>query len=350
MQEQSTDPVKTFTIRFDDPQFNEADHARAVAAHLKTDHHEELCDERQMLAIVDRLPDIYDEPFGDSSAIPTYLVSAAARKQVTVALSGDGGDELFFGYPRYRFHALGLHLLSLPRGARRMLAAAASRAPVRRVRRVADVLRSDDPDTYARFVAWQSIAEVARTAPGAVPDAPLYKDMFRRGSDVAPELLPGFLDLALYLPDDILAKVDRASMAVSLEVRAPLLDHRVAQFAVGLPLHLKRRGTTMKWLLRRLLYKRVPRALIDRPKMGFGVPLGSWFRRSLRDQMDDYCRSGDLESLDLDPAPIRKMWLEFKEGGHHRPDLIWQAFVLMAWARRFLPAALPTGSGAAARR
>jgi len=150
----------------------------------------------------------------------------------------------------------------------------------------------------------------------------------------------------MYLPDDILAKVDRASMAVSLEVRAPLLDHRVVEFALGLPLSLKRRGGTMKWLLRRLLYKRVPRELIDRPKMGFGVPLGAWFRGVLRDQMDDYCRGADLENLDLDPAPIREMWREFKEGQYHRPDLLWQAFVLMAWSRRFQPAALPASTSA----
>ena len=173
------------------------------------------------------------------------------------------------------------------------------------------------------------------SAPAA---APLYSYALARSGGMAHALRPSLLDLVSYLPDDILTKVDRTSMAVSLEVRAPLLDHRVVEFALGLPLHMKRRGRTMKWLLRRLLYKRVPAELVDRPKMGFGVPLRTWFLGPLREQMDDYCRGDDLEQLGLDPAPIRKMWREFSSGRHHRPDLVWQAFVLVAWSRRFVTA------------
>jgi asparagine synthase (glutamine-hydrolysing) len=348
MQEYSEAAVRTFTIRFADPEFNEADHAAAVARHLGTEHHEHLCDEAEMLSVVDKLPDIFDEPFGDSSAIPTYLVSQMARRHVTVALSGDGGDELFLGYPRYRYYADATRLLALPRAVRRLVAGAVSRAPLRRLRRIADVLRSDDPDAYARFITWFPPEDVKRISGGPATDATLYHDMLTRSGGVRRELRPGLLDLVSYLPDDILAKVDRVSMAVSLEVRAPLLDHRVVEFALGLPLHLKRRGGTMKWLLRSLLYKRVPRHLIERPKMGFGVPLTRWFHGALRARMDAYCESAALEDLGLDPAPIRGMWQEFKGGHYHRPDLLWQAFVLMAWSRRFLVTPPPAGSGSVA--
>jgi asparagine synthase (glutamine-hydrolysing) len=145
----------------------------------------------------------------------------------------------------------------------------------------------------------------------------------------------GLLDLVSYLPEDILTKVDRASMAVSLEVRAPLLDHRVVELAVALPISLRRRGRTTKWLLRRLLYKRVPRELIERPKMGFGVPLGDWFRGPLREPMESYLRGPELEDLGIDPGPVRQLWKDFQSGTAHRTDLLWQMFVLIAWSRRF---------------
>jgi asparagine synthase (glutamine-hydrolysing) len=294
-----------------------------------------------MLDIVSRVGDIFDEPFADSSAIPTYLVSQAARRHVTVSLSGDGGDEVFFGYPRYRYHADAAWALMLPGPLRLAAAHAAERLPNRRLRRIADVFRNDDADTYARFVAWFSPDDVRKTAGSAPLDAPLYRDALERSGRLAPALRPSLLDLVSYLPDDILAKVDRTSMAVSLEVRAPLLDHRVVEFAMGLPLHMKRRGGIMKWLLRRLLYKRVPRELVDRPKMGFGVPLRSWLLGPLREQMDDYCAGDDLEQLGLDPALIRTLWREFSAGRNHRPDLVWQAFVLIAWSRRFVTARSP---------
>jgi asparagine synthase (glutamine-hydrolysing) len=179
------------------------------------------------------------------------------------------------------------------------------------------------------------VAQLTGARPG---DAPLYEDVLARSADVPHALRPGLLDLVSYLPDDILTKVDRTSMAVSLEVRSPLLDHRVVEFALGLPLHLKRRGTSMKWLLRRLLYRRVPQALVERPKMGFGVPLRRWFLGPLREQMDDYCAGDDLAQLGIDREPVRRLWREFSAGRHHRPDLIWQMFVLAAWARRFVAA------------
>jgi asparagine synthase (glutamine-hydrolysing) len=168
--------------------------------------------------------------------------------------------------------------------------------------------------------------------------APAYRDVLARGSALPSAIKPSFLDLVTYLPDDILTKVDRASMAVSLEVRSPLLDHRVVEFALGLPMAFKRKGTTLKWLLRQVLYKRVPAALVDRPKMGFGVPLNDWFAGPLRDRMDHYCASGEVGNLGLDPAPVAALWREWKNGRYARPDVLWQFFVLMSWSRQFLRA------------
>jgi asparagine synthase (glutamine-hydrolysing) len=345
MQEQSRAPIRTFTIRFANPEYNEADHAAAVARHLGTEHHEHTCDEREMLSVIDRLPSMYDEPFADSSAVPTYLVSRTARELVTVALSGDGGDELFYGYPRYRFHSVAATVLSMPRSLRRTAAFAAAQVPNRRVRRIADVLRSDEADRYARFVSWWSPAEVHTMTGGDPADAPLYADALQRSAGLARDDRPGLLDLVSYLPEDILTKVDRASMAVSLEVRAPLLDHRVVEFALGLPASLKYRRRTMKWILRQLLYKRVPQALVDRPKMGFGVPLGDWFLGPLRERMDAYCSGSDLEDLGIDPSPVRALWADFQAGQSHRTDLLWQMFTLIAWSRQRPQVAAPVATG-----
>jgi len=255
---------------------------------------------------------------------------------VTVALSGDGGDELFFGYPRYEYHADAAWALTLPAPLQHAAANVAKWLPTRRLRRIADVLGNTSQDPYARFVAWMPSEDIRRMAGASDVEAPVYSDMLAKLRDVPWSLRPGLLDLVSYLPDDILAKVDRASMAASLEVRAPLLDHRVVEFALGLPLEQKRRGGTMKWLLRRILYKRVPRELVDRPKMGFGVPLENWFHGPLRERMDDYCAGDDLAAIGLDPQPIQKMWRAFKAGHRPRPDLLWQGFVLVAWARRFI--------------
>jgi asparagine synthase (glutamine-hydrolysing) len=337
MQEQSRAPVRTFTIRFDNPEYNEADQAAAVARHLGTEHHERTCDDREMLSVIDRLPSMYDEPFADSSAVPTYLVSRTARELVTVALSGDGGDELFFGYPRYWHHSRAAAVLALPRSIRQVAAFGAAHLPTRRLRRIADVLRNDEEDHYARFVSWWNPAQVAMLTDGCPRVPELYADALQRSGSLGRDDRPGLLDLVSYLPEDILTKVDRASMAVSLEVRAPLLDHRVIEYALALPASLKRRNRTMKWILRQMLYKRVPQALVDRPKMGFGVPLGDWFRGPLRERMDAYCAASDLADLGINPAPVRALWADFKAGQTHRTDLLWQMFMLVAWAREFRP-------------
>jgi asparagine synthase (glutamine-hydrolysing) len=337
MQEQSARPVRTFSIRFANQRFNEAAHAAQVARHLGTDHHEQSCDEAALLAVVDRLPEMFDEPFADSSAVPTFVVSRMARQHVTVALSGDGGDESFFGYPRYRYHDVAAPVLKLPGPVRRAVAFASERMSSRRLHRVANVLRSDDDDQYARFISWCTQEEIAAVTGRESEDALLYSDMLNRSVQVPRPLRPTLLDLVSYLPEDILTKVDRASMATSLEVRAPLLDHRIVELALALPMSMKYRSGEMKRVLRRLLFKRVPRSLVDRPKQGFGVPLLDWFRGPLRERMDVYVAGDDLEELGVDPRPCRAAWAAFKTGRTHRADYLWQMFALVAWSRRFAP-------------
>ena len=341
MQEQSTRPVKTFTIRFNEPRFNEADHAAAVARHLGTDHHEEVCDVSQMLDIVDVLPEFFDEPFADASAIPTYLVSKATRKHVTVALSGDGGDELFFGYWRYHSYAATRRWLDAPRPLRRTLAAIASNIPVGRFQRAAEVLRENETDRYARWITHWNILDIQRlTGRSSVPN-PVYSDTLRRIESLPPDQRPPILDLLTYLPEDILVKVDRASMAVSLESRAPLLDHRVVEFALRLPQRMKFRRGQSKSLLRRILYRKVPRELLERPKMGFGVPMADWLRGPLRDRMNDLLSPSELQAVGIDPRLARDAWSEFLQSGSRSVDVIWNLLALAQWSSRWRSAAVP---------
>ncbi len=203
MKEQSEKPVRTFTIRFDNPAFCEADQAAEVARHLGTDHHEERCDERQMLGVIDRLPEMYGEPFADSSAVPTHLLSETTRAHVTVALSGDGGDELFFGYPRYVHYTDSAWALGLPSPVRRAAGGVARYLPTRRLRRIADVRQNDEPDPYGRFVALWTPAEIERMTGARPAVAPFYEDALRRAAHVANADVPPLLDLVTYLPDDI---------------------------------------------------------------------------------------------------------------------------------------------------
>jgi asparagine synthase (glutamine-hydrolysing) len=340
MQEVGSSPPRTFTIRFENPEYDESPNAAAVARHLGTEHHEETCGVAEMLDVVERLPAFFDEPFADSSAIPMYLVSRATRRRVTVALSGDGGDELFFGYPRYFHLNRWGWLLRAPRPLRRAAALLAAAAPWRRVRRAADVLQDDDADPYGRFVAWWSRGDLARFGAGT-PEFPAYASALERVAALEATARSPILDVVSYLPEDILTKVDRASMAVSLETRCPLLDHRVAEFALKLPLRLRSNGRTGKLPLRRLLDRRVPRALTERPKMGFGVPLADWLHGPLRTQMSTYVNGPLLGGLGLDPTPARRLWSDFLARRSHRTDLLWNVFALAAWAEQWKPDPLP---------
>ena len=305
MQSQSNVPVRTFAIGFHEKEYDEAPHAKAVATHLGTDHAELYVTAQDALDVVPGLADIYDEPFADSSQIPTALVTRMARQHVTVALSGDGGDELFGGYSRYlrvanwwekcaRLPAPLRHLAGgVLRGSATLPGAGAWRG---KVGKMGELLRADsEGEFYRLFVSyWSDPGSVVKGAteppsPFEAPLAgPLYEAMMK-------------LDTITYLPDDILVKADRAAMAVSLETRVPLIDHRVYEFAWSLPFKYKVRGGTGKWLLRQVLHRHVPQSLVERPKRGFAVPLAAWLRGPLRDW---------AEAL-LDPARLRQQgWFE----------------------------------------
>ncbi len=359
MQAQSASPVKTFTIGFEVAGYNEAEAAKAVAAHLHTDHTELYVSAEQTMAVIPKLASIYDEPFADSSQIPTYLVSQLARSQVTVSLSGDGGDELFTGYNRY-FWAPGIwnRAKYLPARVRAAMCSAVEhispqtldrayalaepalpqswrvRLAGDKVHKLAAVMRASDPmDLYRRLTsAWQQPESVVvgGTEPAALTDRPYLPDGF------CERMM--FVDLLTYLADDILVKVDRASMAVSLEARAPLLDHRVVEWAWRLPHHQRVRGGAAKWLLRQVLYRYVPKALVERPKMGFGVPVDHWVRGPLREWAEDLLSASALEAGGyLRAAPIRAVWDGHLRG--HRNDIarLWPILMFQDWRRRWMP-------------
>jgi asparagine synthase (glutamine-hydrolysing) len=355
MQRAGASPAKTFSIGFGDRHFNEAPYAAAVARHLGTDHTEAYVSPADAMAIIPQLPPMYDEPFGDSSQIPTFFVARLARQSVTVCLSGDGGDELFGGYTRYvwglrRWRAIRM----LPKPARHALAAALERVPAERwdrwiaassafgsrlgsspgekVHKLARVLRANSPERiYEMLVTFWH-----RGSPVAVPDPIDSRLAFidaatnSRLTDFASQMM--FLDLISYLPDDILVKVDRATMAVSLEGRVPLLDPRIIEFAFRLPMSWKIRGMTGKWLLRHLLYKYVPRKLVHRPKMGFGIPLGSWLRGPLRDWAESLLAVPRLQREGyLDAAPIRARWSDLLAARGTPHFDLWNVLMFEAW-------------------
>ena len=345
MQRHCSSPVRTFTIGFDDARFDEAPFARAVAAHLGTDHDELYVSAKDALAVVPRLPRMYDEPFADSSQIPTFLVSELARTKVTVALSGDGGDELFAGYERY-LHAARLwpYVKSVPRPLRAAAAEALGAVPASlwngfgsvagtagfspmadRVGRGASVLASRSaPDMAQRFAQrWDGyelvIGAAGPVAPGATHSADAVESLME-------------LDLRHYLPDDILAKVDRAAMAVSLETRAPFLDHRVVEFAWRLPLELKLRSRETKWILRRLLARHVPDSLIDRPKRGFSVPVDEWLRGPLKAWAEELLDPSRLrEQGYVRSEPVRRAWEAHLSGRSNRQAQLWTVLMFQAW-------------------
>jgi asparagine synthase (glutamine-hydrolysing) len=353
MQAAGMGTVKTFSIGFDIPGFNEAPHAAAVARHLKTDHTELTVTSQQALDVIPRLPEWYDEPFADSSQIPTYLVSAMTRKHVTVALSGDGGDELFAGYNRYHLTKRFWRWIALmPAPLRKAVAAALTAVPPDRwtsalsklpgglpqigdkLHKAAPVLRLDNADSlYHRLVShWQpdDIMLDAREPRGILNDETVTADI--------PDLVGRmqFLDLVTYLPDDILTKVDRASMAVALEARVPLIDHRVVEFSWRLPRDVMVRKGVSKWILRQVLYRHVPPALIERPKMGFGIPLGEWLRGPLRDWAENLLSESRLRDSGLvDATKVRRYWTEHLQGHRNWQYHLWDVLMLEAWLERW---------------
>jgi asparagine synthase (glutamine-hydrolysing) len=352
--------VRTFSIGFPDFGYDESVPAREVARHLGTKHDELIVTAREALETIPSLAEMYDEPFADASQIPTYLLSKLSRGFVTVALSGDGGDEVFAGYNRYGLAQGLLHKLAqLPAGLRQVIGAAmnapptglvdqlariipAAYRPVQtgdKLKKFADILSLDENGMYMRLVSQYpdpsrlttvKREQTPRIAFGSVAGS--FLDRMR------------LFDTLTYLPDDVLQKVDRASMAVSLEVRPPILDHRVVEFAWSLPTEYLLRDGEKKWLLRRVLDRYVPRELVDRPKMGFGVPIASWLRGPLRGWCEDLLHAADFGGGILDPHAVRELWLDHQERGRNWGYALWAIFMFEAWRRRWAA----TGSGLAA--
>lgn len=353
MQALSDTPVHTFSIGFHEKRYNEAEFAGAVAAHLGTDHTELYVGDTELRDVVPKLATIYDEPFADSSQIPTFLVAELARRHVTVALSGDGGDELFAGYDRYRQGAgLMRRLGKVPAPLRRAGAGALRSVPTglwdrvlepirptpqgkepngQRLRRLADYGASDSLEMlHRKMISRWRFPETA-VAHGHEPASLLAEYLPPRGhlGDIERMMQ---LDMLTYMPDDILAKVDRATMAVSLESRAPFLDHRVVELAWALPLDLKIREGQSKWLLRQVLYRYVPRELIERPKMGFEVPIGLWLRSGLRDWAEALLEPSRLGREGyFDAEVIARIWAEHLSGRFNWGMQLWNVLMFQAW-------------------
>ena len=346
-------PVRTFSIGFPEFGYDESVYAAGVARHLGTDHTELQIGGDDALGVVPQLADMYDEPFADSSQIPTYLVCKLTRRHVTVALSGDGGDELFAGYNRYVFaERLWGSLRHVPIGVRRAAAATLNSIPAGlvdglshvvprtlrppqlsdKLKKFADILPNNADGIYLRLVS--QCPDPAALVHGAT-EHPLFAGYRNpQGIDALLERMQ-LIDTGTYLPDDILQKVDRASMAVSLEARPPLLDHRVVEFAWRLPRRLRIRDGQTKWLLRRVLDRYVPRSLVERPKMGFGVPLADWLRGPLRHWAEDLLDPSRLGGGILDVAAARGLWIEHLSGRRSWSYAIWTLLMFEAWRRRW---------------
>lgn len=356
MQSQSTRPIKTFSIGYNEQSYNEADYAKKVAQHLGTEHNELYLNPSEIFKVIPTMPEWFDEPFADSSQIPTYLVSKLAREQVIVALSGDGGDELFAGYSRYFQGQRAWRLMNLfpmwvkylcsgviqglspktwdklgnliPKKHRPALVAD-------KLYKISNVLLIKEPEIfYKRLVSqWQNPEELVLGEKESLyfPWQNLNKSKLTNMVDYMQ-----VMDTLSYLPDDILAKVDRASMALGLEARVPLLDHRVVEFAWGCPLHQKIRNNQGKWLLRQVLNRYVPNHLIERPKMGFGIPIEHWLRKELSSWAEDLLYDPALKSEQLlNLSIIHRRWQEHKMGKNNWHYSLWGVLMFLAWKKNW---------------
>jgi len=354
MQAQSSRPVKTFSIGFHEQAYNEAEHAKAVARHLGTEHTELYVTADQAMAVVPQLPSIYDEPFADSSQIPTLLVSRLARDHVTVSLSGDGGDELFAGYNRYKITDSYWRKLSrIPRPLRGALGGGLGSVSPRTWDKIASIVAPILPASSRMALPGDKIIKAAGALPSRSADelynnlisiwrdpgsvvigaseslSPLLKSDLRGLSDIERMMA---LDMLSYMPDDILVKVDRAAMSVSLETRVPFLDHRVVELAWSMPMDVKLRDGQTKWALRQVLYRHVPKQLIERPKMGFGVPIDSWLRGPLKAWAEELLDEGRLRREGyFRPEPIRRIWQAHQSGSANMQHQLWAVLMFQSW-------------------
>ncbi|WP_085909917.1 asparagine synthase (glutamine-hydrolyzing) [Kiloniella majae] len=351
MQKQSFSPVKTFSIGFEDQAYNEAQHAAHVAKHLGTEHTELYVTPAEARAVIPNLADIYDEPFADSSQIPTYLVSKLTRNHVTVALSGDGGDELFGGYRRYiTAHRYGNKISHLPKFVGNLSSGIIQSLspqtwdqifkiipdnkrpshPGDTLYKLASVLGETSDGYYRKLVSnWQnpnSILNHGQEYQGILWDQTIEQSLPNRVERMQ------YLDTLTYLPDDILTKVDRASMAASLEARVPLLDHRVVEFSWSLPIHMKIRNGQGKWILRKVLDKYVPSGLINRPKMGFGIPIDNWLRGPLKSWSNDLLSEQYLQKQGLlNSSLVQEKLQQHQAGTHNWQHQLWAILMLQSW-------------------
>ena len=360
MQSISRIPVRTFSIGFEQKSHDEAPFAKAIAQHLGTEHTELYVSEQDALNVIPNLPDIYSEPFGDSSQIPTYLVSKLTRQAVTVSLSGDGGDEIFGGYQRFIWTKKLWSLMKwTPSFLEGSLGSLSNSVPTTfidslvgfannfmptslqlknagaKIQRALSIGSAPSPeDLYLVFLSQK--CDPKKIVPGFLPSKTYLSSTsnWPKTKDLYTKLM--WMDFETYLPDDIFVKVDRASMAVALEARAPFLDHRLVEFAFGLPINMKIQGTTTKYLLRKLLEKYVPTSLTDRPKMGFGIPVGSWISGQLRPWADDLLSLHSLgESGMLNVGAIAEIWKSHLFGNHSNQYFLWHVLMFQAWFRRY---------------
>ncbi len=333
MQKQSSRPVKTFTIGFSDAGFNEAEHAMAVSRYLGTDHTEIYIQSKDALEVIPDLPSIYCEPFADSSQIPTFLVSKLARQQVTVALSGDAGDELFGGYNPYQFAPrLWSNLSRVPLSLRRVASRSLKTLALKgRVEKLIDILDSPNREDFYRQIVshWR---EPSKVVIGGIEPVTLLSTLTASPATRSYEEWMMAMDAQTYMVDDILVKVDRAAMANSLETRVPLLDHRVVEFAWRIPLNMKIRNGVGKWVLREVLYRHVPRELIERPKKGFSIPVASWLRGPLREWSESLLNERRLRQEGFfHPEPIRKCWEQHISRKADHSSKLWGILMFQAW-------------------
>ncbi len=352
MQQQSDKPVKTFSIGFYEKEFNEAEHAKAVATHLGTEHTELYVSSADALKLVSSMAQVYDEPFADSSQLPTYLVSQMAKQHVTVSLSGDAGDEVFCGYNRYKLTDMTWNKLSkVPVFIRKLAAKCLLAVPVKlwnqfnyvlpsrfkmsnlgdKLHKAADVISSATVDElyYGLISHWKNPASVVigGKEPQTILTSPSQSKVF---GDTIPRMMA--LDTLTYLPDDILVKVDRAAMAVSLETRVPFLDHRVVEYAWGMPQRLKLNQGVTKDCLRKILYNYVPQQLIERPKAGFAVPIAEWLRGPLKDWAEQLIQPERLAKEGIfEPEQIAKLWQEHQSGKRNWQYHLWDILMFQSW-------------------